>query len=287
MRMRSWGVAVLLSSSLWVGAEAQEISEALENSYPTNLNMLTEAANAAVSEMFLNFSLPPGSSLLLEAEADHEAQWFVQTLLLDRLSDAGYVAYLKHVDPPVEPANRPKGKGEEGEESSDGAEIQTDDPPTGSPGDAGADPGPPRTLSDSVKETAKIGDGPGSGSMVIARENPETDYILRFRVAECAVTYPHSYKKSPLGGRTVQRLASVNLFATLLTGKEESVAWVGRGDAERLDLVPAGKLSLLEGKTFPFSRPVLNTRGYGAIVEPALVTGIVLGLVYLFYTNQN
>ena len=70
-------------------------------------------------------------------------------------------------------------------------------------------------------------------------------------------------------------------------GEREDVIWVGNGDVERLDVVPASKLPLLEGQAFPFTRPSLETRGLGGLVEPALVSGIVAGLIYLFYTNQN
>ena len=43
---------------------------------------------------------------------------------------------------------------------------------------------------------------------------------------------------------------------------------------------------MLEGNSYPFTQPALESRGLGAYVEPVLVLSIVLGLVYLFYTNQ-
>jgi hypothetical protein len=279
----SWSSKASRVAALAVGAvcavslpaPAQDIATALESSYPTNLNMLTGAASAAVNELFLNFTLPEGSSLLVESEAQHEGQWFVQNLLLNRFTESGFTVYLKHTEPPPEsPAPAP--------ESRRAARPGVAD--TTAPADTAA-------LDSAAAETASAlaepDPDPEPEPEPDRRPIPKTDYIFRFRVAECALAYPSSYKKSPLGSRTVQRQASVSLFATLLHGEREDVVWVGRGDAERLDLVPAGKLSLLEGKTFPFTKPVLRTRGMGTYVEPALVTGIVAGLIYLFYTNQN
>jgi hypothetical protein len=119
------------------------------------------------------------------------------------------------------------------------------------------------------------------------RRAQESDLVLRYRIVDFEITYPDNYRKSPLGSRRVQRRATVSVLAHLLQGEREDVTWVGTGDVERLDVVPAGKLPLLEGSAFPFDKPQLQTRGVGSLVEPALVTGIVAGLIYLFYTNQN
>lgn len=125
----------------------------------------------------------------------------------------------------------------------------------------------------------------GSGKAE-TRENPEL--VLRYGVVDFAIFYPDNYRTSPLlGSRKVQRQVSVSLQAQLLRGKREDVVWVGSGDVDRLDVVPASKLSLLEGRDFPFEKPTLETRGVGSLVEPALVSGIVAGLIYLFYSNQN
>jgi hypothetical protein len=226
-----------------VPAAGQELGRAVEGSYITNLAMLSEAAESALNELFLGFSGPEGATLRVEAAQDHEANWFIENLILTRLSDAGYSAYLKEapqVGPPVPPQFRDSTATGEGDEESAG----------------------------------------------VAKE-ASPDLILRYRVAEFGIRYPETHRKSPLGSRRVQRLAAVSVFANLLKGKREDVVWVGRGDAERMDVVPAGKLPLLEGKTFPFSKPFLAPGGLGSLVEPALVTGIVVGLIYLFYTNQN
>ena len=234
---------VLAAAPAAVGG--QELGRAVKGSYLTNLSLLTEAAEAAVNEMFLGFSAPEGATLLVESAADHEANWFVENLILTRLNENGYSAYLKEA-PMLGPELPP------GYSDSTGVAPDTLE----------AEPSPPR-------------------------RGRDPELVLRYRVAEFGIQYPETHRKSPLGSRQVQRVASVSVFATLLAGKRQDVVWVGHGDAERMDVVPASKLPLLEGRTFPFSKPTLKPGGLGTLVEPALVTGIVVGLIYLFYTNQN
>ncbi len=248
-------LAAALVAAGWGAASAQDLGSAVEESYPTNLTMLTDAAQAAVKELLVGFNAPPGATLRVESASDHEANWFVENLLLTRLTDLGYSAYLKQA-PMVGP------------------------------------PAPPSAADSSAADSASV-NGPGPKGRAgaagpAADTGPAPDeYVFRYRVAEFGILYPESHRTSPLGSRRVQRLAAVSLYANLLKGRREDVVWVGSGDTERIDVVPAGKLPLLEGKTFPFTQPTLHTRGWGVLVEPALVTGIVAGLIYLFYTNQN
>jgi len=243
------GIALL---SAGPAVRAQDLEMAVRESYPTNLTMLTEATRSAVNEMFLGFHQETGATILVEPGRKHEANWFVENQLLAYLSQAGYHAYLRAAPLP-------------------GGEADTAGIPADSLGAAAGASPPPAAA-------APSGD---------AAEAPHAGLVLRYRVVDFEITYPHNYRKSPLGSRRVQRRASVSLLAQLLRGAREDVVWVGNGDVERLDVVPAGKLPLLEGTNFPFTQPALETRKIGSLVEPALVTGIVAGLIYLFYTNQN
>ena len=111
--------------------------------------------------------------------------------------------------------------------------------------------------------------------------------VLSFRVLEFAVTYHDQWRQGFMGQRVVERLAAVDLNCRLVSGNEKSILWVGNGRSEKLDIVPKSKLDLLEGRTYPFGKPTLPPQSLSRIVEPALVLGIVAGLVFLFYSNQN
>jgi len=278
--------AALIALGTGAGASAQTLQSAVEQSYPTNLTMLSDAANAAVTKLLMGFNAPAGATLLVEPASDHEANWFVENLLLSRLTRAGYSAYLKAV--PVVGPELPAGVTGTAEAAGDSAGPAPGSPPKAAPSAAdlaqqatGTRPGP------AARQNQNQGRVPGREVQTVDTPVGASDLVFRYRVAEFSILYPESHKRSPLGSRKVQRLAAVSLYASLLKGRREDVIWVGNGDTERIDVVPAGKLPLLEGRDFPFARPTLETHGLGSLVEPALVTGIVTGLIYLFYTNQN
>ncbi len=280
--------AIALPALLALGAGrsafAQDLETAVTQSYPTNLAMLSEAANAAVTRLLMGFNAPPGATLLVEPASAHEANWFVENLLLSRLTQAGYSAYLKAapVVGPEFPEPAPGSTGPADTAGTSEAAPTSTTPPNSSSALAAA----ARGAKAAVAERKKTMEPEPEIAVASTPVGPD-DLVFRYRVAEFSILYPESHKRSPLGSRKVQRLAAVSLYANLLKGKREDVIWVGNGDTERIDVVPAGKLPLLEGRDFPFTKPTLETHGLGSLVEPALVTGIVAGLIYLFYTNQN
>ena len=262
-------------------ARAGEIDTAVRESYATNEAMLTQATTAAVSKLFLGFNVPPGSSLRVEPATDHKANWFVEAHLLAFLSEAGYQAYLAKLS---EPANRAAGA------AGDSAAEAGRDTVEAAAGDSAAEAGRD-TVEAAAGDSAATVDASRTvsavGEPLEAPSAPEPDYVLRYRVVLCELSYPEKYRTSPLGASKVQRRASVSLQAQVLRGKREDVVWVGKGSVERVNLVPAGKLDLVAGTNFPFNPPALESKSMSSYVEPVLVTGIVAGLIYLFYANQD
>jgi hypothetical protein len=243
-------------------------------------------------------------SLRLEPANENRANWFVETHLLSYLSDAGYPAYLakprarmpeatsagpdagSRALSPVKP-RPPAGSLSEALDSS-AAESQTakqeGDSALAVTADtlAGADTlVVPETQPSNDTETAEM-----AMPLSIA-EGSEADYVLRYRVVLCELSYPEKHRTSPLGSQKVERRASVSLVAQLMQGARQDVVWVGKGNAQQVSMVPSGKLNYLAGTDFPFNPPPLEQKGMGGYVEPMLVTGIVAGLIYLFYANQN
>lgn len=291
--------AILLLSA--PQALADDLESAVRQAYPTNEGMLTQATTSAVARLFLGFKMPEGASLRLESATENRANWFVETHVLSYLSDAGYTAYL------AEPHGRP--------ESSSAGNVSRTLPPVKSHPQAGS-------LSAALDSSAAVARGEkpeGDSTLTVAADTlagpdtlvvPQTqstpnsepvetatplpiseasdaDYVLRYRVVLCELSYPEKYRTSPLGSRKVERRASVSLVAQLMQGARRDVVWVGKGNAEQVSVVPAGKLNYLAGTDFPFNPPPLEQKGMGGYVEPMLVTGIVAGLIYLFYANQN
>src|SRR4029078_13296010 len=110
--------------------------------------------------------------------------------------------------------------------------------------------------------------------------------VFTYRLVEFGVTYHDSWRRGSMGARVVERLASVNLYCRLVSDGPRDVLWVGQGKSERLDIVPKSKLDLREGLSYPFTpKPTLRQEPLSRFLEPVLVTSIIGGLVYLFYTN--
>jgi pyruvate/2-oxoglutarate dehydrogenase complex dihydrolipoamide acyltransferase (E2) component len=303
MRWAAWLGTSLAAAALASPATAQDLETAVQESYPTNLVLLRDATRASVAELFIGFSAPAGETLLVEPDGDNPANWYVENQILAHLTESGFHAYLRQPSPRTQPEtaaspperedSKPLGPRarREAEEAAKAAQEQQPQ----SLGDAMQTAGDssavvPDSARRDAQSPADAEAAPGSDAGAPAQsadDLPHPEYVLRYRVLHFAISYPKNYRTSPLGSRKVQRRVSVSLVASLLRGARENVVWVGDGSSERLDTVPAGKLSLLEGTDFPFTQPVLETRGLGRLVEPALVSGIVLGLVYLFYTNQD
>jgi hypothetical protein len=285
-------------------ALGQDLGQAVAESYPTNLALLTQVSQGAVSQMLMGFQAPASARVLVEAADRNEANWFIEDLILRRLSGWGYQPFLKSPSPVPESRTAKPGSSSspsppesppvEKPSSLADAVGQSRADSTEAPGDAAADTSVTGNVTTAVDSTATAPPRPPAlaspGPSSASDDGPSEDrpeYVLRFRVVQFDLSYPKSYRTSPFGSRKVQRRASVSLVSHLLQGGRQEVVWGGHGEVERIDVVPQNKLSLLEGTSFPFEEPTLNTKGWGALVEPALVIAIVAGLIYLFYTNQN
>jgi len=283
------GQCLVLEAPLALG---QDLGQAVIESYPTNLALLTQVSQGAVSQMLMGFQAPANARVLVEAADQNEANWFIEDLILRRLSGWGYQPFLKSPSPvpesktsgsatsatPSKPASPPA----ESPASLADAMGQSRPDSTGGPGNVAGDTSAVGDAATTGEDSTAVVSPP---SLAPPEERPE--YVLRFRVVQFDLSYPKSYRTSPFGSRKVQRRASVSLVSHLLQGGRQEVVWGGHGEVERIDVVPQNKLSLLEGTSFPFEEPTLETKGWGALVEPALVIAIVAGLIYLFYTNQN
>lgn len=98
--------------------------------------------------------------------------------------------------------------------------------------------------------------------------------------------YLDSHRSYMVGGKRVDRRASVRIITTL-TDETGRVLWVGEAARDHEDEIDYGDAARLEQGTYQFNRPVVPESGWGKIVEPVFVTGIIVGLIYLFFSNQS
>lgn len=121
-----------------------------------------------------------------------------------------------------------------------------------------------------------------------APAEPIEGEVLRFRVLELGVTYPGSKRSLLLlGPRSITRLTGAHLRVTRVEEPAGTILGVADGDHHVIDRFPGSIRAYIEGAEYPFTRPEMQPGSLGKLVEPAVVLGIVAGLVFLFYANQN
>jgi hypothetical protein len=124
--------------------------------------------------------------------------------------------------------------------------------------------------------------------IAVRTEAAAGDRILEFEVVDLGLAYPQTRRRAWLGERRVEREARVRLFARLVDPAAASVVWARSAEAKEEDEVAVSQLADLEDKTpADYLKATLPPRRWNKIVEPAVVTGIVVGLIVLFFSNQE
>jgi hypothetical protein len=266
--------------------------------YDSNMTLVRAVAQEAVNKMLANLA-QTGPRVRLVTEPYHETAWLVEEIVGQKLRDAGYVVISEPPPPPAPPA------------------AGGTAPPAGAPGTPPAAGGPPPggappTLSqlgqqvaqgggdstavaipDSIARLGPLGTGsapphtPGAGTAPVAPAVP-VDAELRLRIVELGIKYTGTHRTRPVfGSKEVDRCAQASIYAELRDPSGDLVHWTGNGEATRIDAVPKDALGILEGQHYPFTPPVLPTHSSGKILEPIIVTAVIVGLVFLFVSNRS
>jgi len=126
----------------------------------------------------------------------------------------------------------------------------------------------------------------GSLSSDPVASSPEA-YVLGFQTIAFGITYADVYRSHLVGGKHVRRRADVRLMVTLSDAASGRVAWVGEAARNHEDEFEHGDAARVEQGTYQFARPAMPSSGWGRYAEPVFVTGIIVGLIYLFFSNQS
>jgi hypothetical protein len=116
---------------------------------------------------------------------------------------------------------------------------------------------------------------------------PASPYRLEVRALEFSIRYPKIFRSHLIGGKRVVRSAKVKLSSTLLNPSDDSVVWVKEAGRSFDDQFPFHILSRVEEDLLTLTKPERNTTKWSRMVEPVVVSGIIVGLIYLFFSNQS
>jgi hypothetical protein len=110
---------------------------------------------------------------------------------------------------------------------------------------------------------------------------------FEFQALDFDLRYVKIYRAYLIGGKRVKRHAKVTILGQLTDMSDQSVLWVGQASKTSDDQFPASMFPDVESGTLAFTKPPHSSTSWGKIVEPVVVSGIVVGLIYLFFSNQN
>jgi hypothetical protein len=136
-------------------------------------------------------------------------------------------------------------------------------------------------------ENALAGVLTGAGRTVLARAD-SSGPVLEFEVVDLGIAYTRVHRPVLVGKKRVEREARARIFARLVNAGRAQVLWADQAEAKVHDEVAGQQLGSLEDKGgADYLKATLPGRTWNKYAEPVVVTGIIVGLIALFYNNQN
>ena len=313
-------VAVVLYSASLVGR-----SWADENIL-SNLGLLEQLTRGAAEDVASQLQIPKGAPVVIVSLAEHQGNGFVKERLAKELASRGYDVIISRAPAGTDgataaaPSNgngqgkaKPAanggadaaGAGAAGADAAGvdaagadaagadaagadaaGADAGAGTAVGGDPADGGASAGP--TAEDEVVASQ---DPVAMAELALAHALPDdpsvAPTVLDVEILEFGVRYSEVSRKLLLGPVQFTRVAGVYLRVTEHDGRTGYTEDMITAERHHWDRVAGRERLLAEGANYPFDRPELKAPGLGTYLEPVLVVGIVSGLVFLFYENQN
>jgi hypothetical protein len=114
---------------------------------------------------------------------------------------------------------------------------------------------------------------------------PESQSLF-YRIIDLKLDYPETYRKGFLKEKLVTRRAVANLSFREENPATGQVIWLKRGRFEKTDVVRKSALKSLNNQSYPFLSPSLSGDPLNKYLEPAVLTAVVGGVIYLFFANR-
>jgi len=197
------------------------------------LSVLEEAVREAVCCALEDSFELSSSTVLLSAEGTHEANWLVQDVLLEELTQRGV-----HVR---------------------------------------------WAASDSVRQGDWVSP---SGDSVLTVSSDSPVVALSYRIRYVGVEYIGHHRKRFLGEKWEDRLARAELALQLVDRSDGRVMAFQEVKGQVQDQFPQYLLEYVESSPYGFARSTLNTQSWTRFLEPVIVSAVVGGLIYLFYSSR-
>ena len=108
-----------------------------------------------------------------------------------------------------------------------------------------------------------------------------TSMRLSYRVLDLGVS-----AHSGLRGSEVSRQGRVTLALRLSDERDDVVHWQDEITLTQRDRIPKKQLAILQHDQFKFAKTELEEQTWSKFVEPVIVSTVLGGLIYLFFSNR-
>lgn len=136
-----------------------------------------------------------------------------------------------------------------------------------------------------TEELTKRGLGVLSGQQLKEEQIPLPKTELFYKILELQISYPRHRRHRLLGTKWVSRLAQVKIAVQLASAGK--VVWLDDINASIENEFPRKSLSWVEDDSYSFTKAELKERDWNKLLEPTIVSAVVGGLVYLFYSSRQ
>jgi len=109
--------------------------------------------------------------------------------------------------------------------------------------------------------------------------------VLSYRIIKLNLEYPEIKRKKLFGKSWIARESQIAISFSL-SDPDGKILWSKRGERKNSDLLRKEELLSLNNRQYPFLCPEVPESTWGRYVEPAVVTVVVGGLIYLFFANR-
>ena len=109
--------------------------------------------------------------------------------------------------------------------------------------------------------------------------------VLNYRLIQLKIDYPKVGRNGFLGKKIITRQGQVKAFLYFID-REGKILWQEKINQKKIDKIDFNNLKEIENRNYPFLYSDLPSSATKKYVEPALVTAVVGGLIYLFFANR-
>ena len=110
---------------------------------------------------------------------------------------------------------------------------------------------------------------------------PSESMRLSYRVVDLGIV-----GHSGLGGGEVRRQSRATLVLRLSDRRNEVLYWQGEETVQRQDRIPRNRVEFLQHSDYDFARTEIEEQSWSKFVEPVIVSSVLGGLVYLFFSHR-